>query len=74
MTMTRAEHLDWAKQRALEYMDEGDSVNAIASMLSDLSKHPETVEHAGIELTGMLLLGGHLDSPDKVRAHIEGFN
>lgn len=39
--MTREEHLEWAKNRALEYVDLYDLPNALASMLSDLSKHPE---------------------------------
>lgn len=42
MAENRAEHLAWAKQRALEYLDAGDLGNAIASMVSDLGKHPET--------------------------------
>ena len=40
--MTRDEHLAWCKARALEYLDAGDLVNAVASMASDLTKHPET--------------------------------
>ena len=40
--MTREEHLEWAKARALAYMDRGDPADALASILSDLSKHDET--------------------------------
>ena len=40
--MTRAKHLAWCKQRAMEYVNAGDFNQAVASMLSDLSKHPET--------------------------------
>lgn len=40
--MTRQEHLDWCKKRALEYLDRGDITNAVASMASDLNKHEET--------------------------------
>jgi hypothetical protein len=39
---TRAEHLEWCKQRAREYLDRGDLANAVASMGSDMDKHPET--------------------------------
>jgi hypothetical protein len=39
---TREEHLQWCKDRALEYLDAGDIVDAITSMASDLDKHPET--------------------------------
>ena len=43
--MTRAEHVQWCKRRALEYLDvmtPPDPVQAVTSMLSDLGKHPET--------------------------------
>ena len=40
--MDRAEHLQWAKDRALEYADMGDVANAMASLGSDLNKHPDT--------------------------------
>jgi hypothetical protein len=39
---TREEHLEWCKQRAREYLDAGDLANAVASMGSDIDKHPET--------------------------------
>jgi hypothetical protein len=42
--MTREEHLAWAKTRALEYLDQDQPSLAVASMTSDLAKHPETVE------------------------------
>lgn len=40
--MTRTEHVAWAKERALAEVDRGDNHTAIASMLSDMGKHPET--------------------------------
>lgn len=72
--MTRAEHLEWAKQRALEYVDAGDLNNAFNSVVSDLQKHPETADHAGIQLGMMQLMGGFLNSPIAMRHFIEGFN
>jgi hypothetical protein len=72
--MTRKEHLDWAKQRALEYVEGGDPNEAFASMTSDLHKHPELQDHAGIELGTMLLMTGHLGSTTEMRTWIEGFN
>jgi hypothetical protein len=50
---TREEHLEWCKQRAREYLDRGDLANAVASMGSDLDKHPET-RMAGDKM-GMLI-------------------
>ena len=72
--MNRAEHLQWAKDRALEYADMGDTTNAIASMTSDLSKHPDTAGHDGILLMTMLAMTGAFDRPGELRRYIEGFN
>jgi len=38
---TRDEHLQWCKQRAREYLQRQEVANAIASMCSDLRKHPD---------------------------------
>jgi hypothetical protein len=71
---TREEHLAWCKERALEYADRGDLKNAVASMGSDLNKHPETAASS----KGPLLLLGmkHVIDEDAVgvRRWIEGFN
>ena len=64
--MTRAGHLQWAKDRAKEYIDIGDTVQAHASFMSDMSKHEELAEHKGIELGMMLLLSGNLSTPSQM--------
>ena len=73
-TVSRAEHLAWCKQRALEYVDRGDVSQAFASMGSDLGKHPETASHSGIQLGMMMLMGGQLATASEMRKFIEGFN
>ena len=40
--MTRAEHLQWCKDRALVYVDQGNFSEALSSMISDLQKNHET--------------------------------
>lgn len=73
--MTRAEHIAWCKERALEYVDRGELSNAIASMLSDLRKHPETENHIGGALgAGMMLIPGWVSNATEIRKWIEGFN
>ena len=72
--MNRQDHLEWCKKRALEYIDAGDLPNAVASMLSDLKKHPDTTTHLGIELGVGLLMMGKLSTGDEVRKYIQGFN
>jgi hypothetical protein len=71
---TRAEHLALCKRRALEYVDAGDLQNAMASMLSDMRKHPDTNNG---EFLGVMMLSatmdGSLDDPAKMRRWIEGF-
>ena len=74
MPETRAEHLAWCKQRALEYADQGDVASAVASMGSDLSKHPETASHGAMELMMMMAMAGQFDRPGELRKFIEGFN
>jgi hypothetical protein len=69
--MTRAEHLAWAKARALAYCDTN-PVEAFASFASDLSKHPETAGHSALEVGAMLRLGGQLKTPEAMRQFIEG--
>lgn len=72
--MTRDEHLQWAKSRALDYLDAGDINGALTSMFSDLNKHDETRDHPAIALGVMLMAGGHLCDRDAVYDHIVGYN
>lgn len=73
--MNRAEHLEWCKKRAIEEVNySNDPSQGLISMMSDLGKHSETVNHSGIMLTTMLMMGGHLKTRDEVIKHIEGFN
>lgn len=71
---SRADHLAWCKQRALEYVDSGDVQGAFASIASDLGKHEGTARHVGIELGLLQLMGGMLSTPSEMRRFIEGFN
>lgn len=42
MALSRADHLQWCKDRALEYAERGELNDAFASFWSDIKKHPET--------------------------------
>lgn len=72
--MDRAEHVEWCKQRALEYVDRGALGDAIASMGSDLKKHPDTENHPAIELGITMMITGELGSEHAMRKFINGFN
>lgn len=72
--MTRDEHLEWAKDRALEYVEAGDLENAFMSMVSDLGKHNETAMHPGIQLGLLLRANGLLHTQHKMIEWIGGFN
>lgn len=73
--MTRAEHLAWAKARAIAELEyNGDLANALASMGSDLDKHPETRQHAATALGLGMLLAGLIATPRQMREFIEGYN
>lgn len=72
--MTRNEHLNWCKRRALEYVDNGDLTNAYASMSSDMGKHPETAGHPAVQLGTMLIISGQLSTSEQMRKFINDFN
>lgn len=42
MNMTRAEHMRWTKQRALNELSHAGTSSALASLISDLLKHGKT--------------------------------
>ena len=70
--MTRDEHMQWSKDRALAYLDEGDTRQAVTSMASDLRKHPDT---AGIVQSFGMMFFFYADKPvGEVRQFINGFN
>jgi len=71
--MKRAEHLQWAKDRAIEIAQK-DSISAWTSFISDMSKHDELKDHKAIELGMMMLMGGHMQTADDCIRFIEGFN
>lgn len=75
--MTRQEHMDWCKKRAMEYVEQGDLLNGVTSMMSDLGKHPETAERAGgaLAMLGLLALQqAQAGDRDGVVRYITGFN
>lgn len=49
-------------------------MQAITSMMSDLTKHDELKDHIGIQLGMGLLMVGALKDTNEVRKFIEGFN
>lgn len=72
--MNRKEHLEWCKQRALEYVAAGDLNSAFASFQSDMRKHEETANHTSLVTMNQLYFSGQLSTPEKMRDFIEGFN
>lgn len=72
-TVDRAEHLEWCKKRALAYVDSGVVSQALASMTSDLGKHPDTAGHPGIMLGAMLIASGNLSTVEQARKFINDF-
>lgn len=68
--MDRAEHLQWAKNRAMEYVNAGDYPQAVASMLSDLGAHDETRGSAAICAMLALMVKDRKSATD----FVQGFN
>jgi hypothetical protein len=74
--MTRAEHLQWCKNRALELVKLGDNPQAYASVVSDLGKHPETKQSVMIVAAlGMQMMRSNvLATKHQMKDFIEGIN
>jgi Tfp pilus assembly protein PilF len=71
--MTREEHLKRCKELALEYLEDGDVRNAVTSMLSDMSKHPETRNFAPVLMQLGMMYAAQMDVTGAER-WINGFN
>lgn len=69
----RAVHLQWCKDRANEYLNRGNVIAGVTSMLSDLDKHPDTALPTGSPLA-MLGLMACLGTVSDARRFVEGFN
>lgn len=63
--MTRAEHLQWSKDRAIQILKEGDSTGAVTSFMSDMAKHSELENHSALELMMMLYMTENLSDIEK---------
>lgn len=72
--MNRAEHLQWCKDRAIEYARRGDIQGAYASFCSDMRKHEETESHIALDMGMMLMITGGLSTAQKMIDYINGFN
>jgi hypothetical protein len=70
---TRDEHLAWCKERAREYLDNGDVLQGVTSMLADLNKHPDTRGvSAKMSVLGLFYIMNH--DLAGARRFVEGFN
>ncbi|WP_013324090.1 hypothetical protein [Gloeothece verrucosa] len=72
--MNKTEHLNWAKERALEYLDLNQLENAWLSFYSDLNKHEELRNHVGLQFGRQLKYAGFLNSVEEMKDFIKGFN
>lgn len=72
--MNRQDHLQWAKDRALEILEKGDITGAWTSFVSDMGKHNDLKDHMAINLGMQLLFSGNLSAKDQMKDWINGFN
>jgi len=75
--MTWDEHLEWCKKRAYEYVERGELLNAVTSMSSDVTKHPDGPKE-GSPTVALLMLAGALSAQHgdvrEVRHWIDGWH
>lgn len=75
--LTRARHLQWCKDRALEFADQGDDGGALSSLMQDLALHPETAGLAQVVLElgwPQAMAGVFARRPQDLRDFIEGIS
>lgn len=73
--MTRQEHIQWCKERAIAEMDYyKDPSKGIISMMSDLRKHPETQSEGLMALCTMQLMTKPRMTRQEAVNFINGFN
>lgn len=67
----------WCKKRALLDIDCGDLAGAVASLLNDMTKHPETLKVAPLPSTKLLMARGMglalAGDAGGLRTWVEGF-
>lgn len=78
-TLTSAkEHFQWCIDRAMEYAHAGDMQQAVASFMSDTTKHPEVkslIQGNGRGMMSMLIVQDGADKGQaEFRKAMEGFN
>lgn len=66
-----SEQIEFARYRALQYVERGDLRNALSSLRSDLNKHPKTSQHPAITDSVAEQIEGRLNQPLEVRRYIE---
>ena len=71
---TRTEYMQWCKDEAAEHLNNDDYVQAWNSMVSNLSKHPETEGHEDIAIGQIKIINKLLDNTDDMRNFINGFS
>lgn len=71
--MTREERLEFAKNRALQYVEIGDLKQAFASLGSDLNYETTRDCNSRMRLGFSVMFAGGMDTPEKMRRFIEGF-
>jgi hypothetical protein len=70
---TSYEHVQWAKARALAYLP-ADTAGALASLASDLGKHPDTRQHRALQQLPAAVGAGQLSTAEQIQEFIEKCN
>ncbi len=72
--MDREQHLQWAKDRAIEILRTMDNASAWTSFVSDMGKHEKLKDHKALDMGMMMLIGGMWQSESDCEKFILGFN
>lgn len=70
---SREEYLEWAKNRANEYIERGEIRQGLDSFYSDMNKHIELRKHPYLSIGAEMVFEGRLKNKKEVKKFIEGF-
>ncbi len=73
--MNRQQHLQWCKDRALDYLNRGKIAEGMASFTSDMGKHEDTARTLNNGLSHAIIMQALMtNSQRECIAAVEGFN
>lgn len=70
--MNRTEHVEQVKEHVLAALETDGVIGALVTVFEELPQHPETQNHAGLDLLALLTMSGAMSQEWQVREFVDG--